>query len=162
MKTLGLQQFDYGIQCQAYFLTLRFEHALSDNVIALLFDQLLRLFDESCFECDVLVIMPDHLHFIAHKKDSQSRERLYDLVRLLKSKSLYLLKKANVVVRTFWQHGYYEHVIRNERDWTEKARYVLDNPIKAGLVASHQDYPYLFVKGVNNGAAQGRPLRERG
>ncbi len=132
---------------------------MSGEVVKALYETLLRLFDKSGFAYDVLVVMPDHVHLVTHK-ETESAERLSDLVCKLKSKSLYLLKSADVVHRTFWQRGYHEHVIRNENDWVEKVQYVINNPVKASLVASPGLYPYLFVEGMFNGATQGRPLRE--
>ena len=160
MKSTRLKQFDYSGQNQAYFLTLKFAESVKHEVAGPLYETLLTLFVESGFACDVLVVMPDHVHLVTHKV-AESSERLSDLVRKLKSKSLYLLKSADVVHRTFWQRGYHEHVIRNENDWVEKVQYVINNSVKASLVASPGLYPYLFVEGMFNGAAQGRPLRGR-
>jgi len=159
MKSTRLKQFDYSGQSQAYFLTLRFVHSMSGEVVKALYETLLRLFDKSGFAYDVLVVMPDHVHLVTHK-ETESAERLSDLVCLLKSKSLYLLKKEGHVQRTFWQRGYYEHVIRNEKDWLEKVQYMIYNPVEAGLAPSAEAYPYLFVNVMLDGATQGRPLRE--
>jgi putative transposase len=41
-----------------------------------------------------------------------------------------------------WQDGFYERVIRNEYDLTEKARYVEGNPVRKGLVDEPQRYLY--------------------
>jgi putative transposase len=157
MKSTRLKRFDYSRQNQAYFFTLRFINPMSNGVLRALYKNLLKLFDESGFACDALVVMPDHVHLVTHK-NVESRERLGDLVRVLKSKSLYLLKKVHLVDRTFWQRGYYEHVIRNEEDWQEKVNYTINNPIKAGLATLPWDYPYLFVGGLINGVEQGHPL----
>ena len=42
-----------------------------------------------------------------------------------------------------WQEGYYEHVLREDGDPRQVARYILENPIRAGLVANPLDYPYI-------------------
>jgi REP element-mobilizing transposase RayT len=158
MKSIRLREFDYSGQNQAFFLTLRFVHSLNSEFIKTLFEILPKLFDESSYACDILVIMPDHLHLIAHK-ETESAESLGDLVCRLKSKSLYLLKKGKIVSSSFWQRGYYEHVIRNERDFQEKTKYVMNNPVNAGLVDSWEEYIFLSMNNKTHGATQGRPLR---
>jgi len=42
-----------------------------------------------------------------------------------------------------WQEGYYEHVLRAEENVRSIARYIVENPVRAGLVAHAIDYPYL-------------------
>ena len=127
-------------------------------VIGPLFEILFGLFDETSFECKALVIMPDHVHLLTVKNDD-SEQTLGDLVCILKSKSLHVLKKRGFIASSFWQKGYYEHVIRNERDYIEKAKYLIGNPIQAGLACTDEDYRYLYISLDKDGATQGRPLR---
>jgi len=35
---------------------------------------------------------------------------------------------------SFWQRGFYDHIIRNEEDWNEKAKYIESHPIKEELL----------------------------
>jgi hypothetical protein len=42
-----------------------------------------------------------------------------------------------------WQRYCFEHVVRDDERLDRIVRYVLDNPIRAGLVRSVQDYPYI-------------------
>ncbi len=131
---------------------------MNSESVGYLYETLLELFNESDFVCDALVVLPDHLHLLTHK-EGDSKEKLSDLVCMLKSKSLYLLKRQKITPYSFWQRGYYEHVIRNEKDWLEKMQYVTNNPVKTGLVPLAEAYPYLFVNGMFYGATRGRPLR---
>ena len=41
-----------------------------------------------------------------------------------------------------WQGGFYEHVLRAEEDRAAVIRYLLENPIRAGLVQELRQYPY--------------------
>jgi REP element-mobilizing transposase RayT len=40
-----------------------------------------------------------------------------------------------------WQHGYWERVLRDEDDLVSIARYVIENPVRAGLVREAANYP---------------------
>ena len=41
-----------------------------------------------------------------------------------------------------WQKGFFDHVIRSEESYEQKWVYVRDNPVRAGLVRSAEDWPY--------------------
>jgi hypothetical protein len=40
------------------------------------------------------------------------------------------------------------HIIRNEKDYYEKLRYLIMNPVEAGLVSRAEDYRWLYYKGM--------------
>ena len=42
-----------------------------------------------------------------------------------------------------WQPGYYDRVLRQNEDARWVARYIVNNPVRAGLVVSPRDYPFL-------------------
>lgn len=42
-----------------------------------------------------------------------------------------------------WQPSYYEHVLRDEDDTWSVARYIVDNPLRAGLTTRADEYPFL-------------------
>jgi REP element-mobilizing transposase RayT len=77
------------------------------------------------------VVMPDHVHWLLELKGNLS-----EAVRLYKAKvSLSLGEKA-------WQDGYHDHAIRSDEDIKQVARYIVANPLRAGLVSDVGDYPY--------------------
>ena len=75
------------------------------------------------------VIMPDHIHFIAHMEDgsmstSTPTKGLPSLVRLLK-------RQVSVACgESVWQRNYYEHIIRNQTDYLEIWHYIDTNPAR--------------------------------
>jgi len=44
-----------------------------------------------------------------------------------------------------WQRYFYDHVLRNEEDLKNVALYVLENPVRKGMVENWQDYPYCGI-----------------
>ena len=42
-----------------------------------------------------------------------------------------------------WQTGYYDHVLRDEQSMQATAGYILQNPVRAGLVARMEQYPHM-------------------
>jgi putative transposase len=43
-----------------------------------------------------------------------------------------------------WQDGYFERVLRREEDTAAVIRYVLENPVRAGIVKSVTDFPFSW------------------
>jgi REP element-mobilizing transposase RayT len=47
-----------------------------------------------------------------------------------------------------WQKGFHDHAIRKEEDLRAVARYVVANPVRAGLVQSVRDYPHWDARWI--------------
>jgi len=45
-----------------------------------------------------------------------------------------------------WQHESFDHVPRQEEAIVAKVEYVIQNPVRQGLVSQASDYPWLWVK----------------
>ena len=81
------------------------------------------------------VIMPDHIHlFVRGNLDFSLRQ----WVRMLKR----ALSKAITSAPPHWQEGFFDHLIRHSESYAEKWEYVLQNPVRAGLVQNAEDWPW--------------------
>ena len=85
------------------------------------------------------VIMPDHIHWILQLNSSLD---LSNLVRNFKNITTYRLNKHSGTHGRIWQSNYYDHKIRNNEDLIGQARYIVANPLRAGLVDNIKKYPY--------------------
>ncbi len=83
------------------------------------------------------VLMPDHLHWLVTLREG----RLETLMRRVKSRSAIAINRALQGEGRVWQKGYHDHAAREEEDLLAMARYVVANPLRAGLVQSLRDYP---------------------
>ena len=52
----------------------------------------------------------------------------------------YSMKQAYPRVR--WQHSFYDHIIRSDESIEDAIAYIARNPVRAGLAATWQSYPY--------------------
>jgi REP element-mobilizing transposase RayT len=43
---------------------------------------------------------------------------------------------------SFWQPGFYDHLLRSDESYAEKWEYVFQNPVRAGLVAQAETWRY--------------------
>ena len=85
------------------------------------------------------VIMPDHIHLVC-------APALLDAVSLAKWIAYWKSTSAKgfpeEIDRPVWQKEYWDRVLRSGESYDQKWEYVLQNPVRAGLVASAEDWPY--------------------
>jgi len=84
------------------------------------------------------VVMPDHLHWLMQLKDGAE---LGQLMRTVKCISSWQVNRVLNRTGRLWQPGYHDHALRKEEDIVSMARYVVANPLRAGLVKRIGDYP---------------------
>jgi putative transposase len=93
-------------------------------------------------KCEFAVLaycmMPDHLHVIAEGM-SEAPDGL-EFVRLFKQTSGFAWRRH--AGGALWQESFYDHVLRSDEQTQHTVRYLLENPVRAKLVASPEDYPY--------------------
>ncbi|WP_374415546.1 REP-associated tyrosine transposase [Ectopseudomonas oleovorans] len=83
------------------------------------------------------VLMPDHLHWlIALQQGSIS-----DLMRRIKGRSAKHINQLTRCQGKLWQDGFHDRALRREEDLLPAARYIVANPLRAGLVSRVGDYP---------------------
>lgn len=85
-------------------------------------------------------IMPDHIHLFAGF--SHASPSISQWIKALKGNLAHELRKTSGE-RTHWQKTFFDHVIRLRESYREnKWEYVRMNPVRAGLVARPEDWPY--------------------
>jgi len=98
-------------------------------------------------------IMPNHVNLLIESlrmetSDHQGKTARYpvtDTLRLLKGRAA---RASNLELKrtgTFWQHESYDHVVRDEHELEQVILYILNNPVKAGLVKEWKDWKFTYV-----------------
>lgn len=83
------------------------------------------------------VIMPDHLHLFVRG------DRRFVLATWVKGLKRAILKGCSPKSQaSFWQPGFFDHLLRSDESYTQKWEYVRQNPVRAGLVKFAEDWPY--------------------
>ena len=83
--------------------------------------------------------MPDHLHMLVEGLEDRSDCR--DFIKRAKQYSGFYFTRARG--EKLWQRYGYERVLRNDEATLDVARYILRNPVRAGLVSDPRGYPFL-------------------
>ena len=107
---------------------------------------------QSPFRIDAWVVLPDHMHclWILPEGDSDFPDR-WRRIKAEFSKSLpdteqvsrARLRKGE---RGIWQRGYWEHTIRDDRDYAAHMDYIHFNPVKHGLTQDPSDWPFCSFR----------------
>ncbi|HSH39433.1 MAG TPA: transposase [Chthoniobacterales bacterium] len=81
------------------------------------------------------VLMPDHAHLFVR---SGPDFLLPQWMRMLKR----TLSKSIAAGLPHWQHGFFDHLLRHSESYAQKWEYVRQNPVRAGLIADPDHWPY--------------------
>jgi len=109
-------------------------------------------FDVACAACRVLgsprawrdarplawVLMPDHLHCLVQLGDSP----LSSVMQSVHSLTARAINASRCASGQVWQGAFHDRALRADDDLLEAARYLLANPLRAGLVVRVGDYPF--------------------
>ena len=85
------------------------------------------------------VLMPDHWHGLI---ELGARDDLSGLMQRLKANTARCVRAAHPAIRRVWEKGYHDHALRTEESLADAARYLVMNPVRAGLVGRVGDYPF--------------------
>jgi REP element-mobilizing transposase RayT len=80
-------------------------------------------------------IMPDHTHMLLQDK------HIVEFVRLLKG-GLTPVARRLEPGRVLWQRGFYDHALREVESLLDVARYIWQNPVRAGITDCASGYPW--------------------
>jgi REP element-mobilizing transposase RayT len=85
------------------------------------------------------VLMPDHVHWLLQLGE---RDELSVVVNRLKSASARHMNLALGRTGAAWAKAFHDHALRSEDDLESVARYMIANPLRAGLATWIGDYPF--------------------
>lgn len=85
------------------------------------------------------VLMPDHMHLLVRVSEKDS---LQAVVQKLKSNTAREIKSFDMDIGQVWATAFHDRALRKDEDIRDVARYIVLNPVRAGLVCRIGDYPY--------------------
>jgi putative transposase len=106
-------------------------------LVGLVDSQFWRTSAEHAFAIAAYCYMPDHVHLVlAGLHDGAS---LLPCVEVMRQRSSRVAKAARGI--RLWQDGYFERVLRDNKQLEVIARYVFENPVRAGLTDHASKWP---------------------
>lgn len=105
--------------------------------ITLFWTALNRIKERHQTSIDAWVVLPDHFHMILSPTNFELDEFMHDFK--LSFGALYR-KAHNLKTGRVWQSRFWDHIIRDEKDFNNHINYIHYNPVKHNLVESPFDW----------------------
>lgn len=86
------------------------------------------------WHAELVLLMPDHVHALLSFPVTESMNLV------IRSWKHYLAAQCQID----WQRDYFDHRLRGHEGHQEKTDYILNNPVRAGLAKSPEDWPYVW------------------
>jgi putative transposase len=88
------------------------------------------------------VVMPDHLHFFCAEGGTVAPTSLSRFIGGFRQWTSKGMARRQIAEPPLWQREFFDHVLRAGESYDSKWRYVLENPVRAGLVERPEDWPF--------------------
>jgi putative transposase len=85
------------------------------------------------------VLMPDHWHGLVELGATDSLSRSVSRAKAAATRAWNLAHDAS---GSLWAAGFHDRALRKEEDLVDSARYIVLNPVRAGLAARCGEYPF--------------------
>jgi REP element-mobilizing transposase RayT len=100
---------------------------------------------EGGVELHAWVLMPDHVHLLVSPGTAETLSRWVGRARASMTRAV---RAVDPRAGCVWARGFHDHALRAEESVRGAARYLIHNPVRAGLVERAWDYSYWFVEWV--------------
>lgn len=104
--------------------------------------------DGKVYDLESFCIMPNHGHLVFKPLESADG-KIYSLSTIMHSLKRHTARQANLILGqegAFWQHENYDHFVRDDEELGRIIKYVLHNPVKAGLTDDWTNWKWSFSK----------------
>jgi len=112
----------------------------SKGTVAILTDEWRNAHDRHGWVIGRYVIMPDHVHFFCRAE--LAAKPLPIFIQRWKEWSSKRMAPELKASGSVWQEEFFDHVLRSSESYSQKWDYVKENPVRAGLVKSADDWPW--------------------
>jgi len=144
-KNVRLKDFDYST-LQAYFITIcsldKKKHFLNDSLNQSIIKHLIEEKERTSFLIYVYCLMPDHMHILLSPPGDGIS--VSQFIGGFKSKTTRIAWNYGIQGK-LWQGRFYDHVLRKKEKMNVVGEYILNNPIRKGIVDDWRKYKYCGI-----------------
>jgi REP element-mobilizing transposase RayT len=131
----------WQIEGSTYFLTFRTAGTILDIDERLTVLGHITSGDNQFYRLAASVVMPDHCHLLLRPLPEYSLSRV---MKGIKGVSARLINQQRGSQWQVWQDESYDSIVRDWKEFEEKLVYILENPVRAGLVRAPEEYPASY------------------
>lgn len=116
-------------------------------------------YHQKLYDLHAYCIMPNHVHILINMATQWADKEgnwsdiipehyvpLDKVMQLIKGGSAFSIHKYLGKTGKLWFKDSYDHYVRTEAEWLNITRYILQNPVKAGLASRWEDWPYRYCR----------------
>jgi putative transposase len=103
-------------------------------------------FNRKRYKIFVLVVMKDHVHMLIQPwlKSETEYWSVSSILHSIKGYSSKQVPKVMKHIGTVWQSERFDRIVRNDHEFEYYWEYIRQNPVKAGLSATPEEYPFFW------------------
>ncbi len=113
------------------------DHLTTGDLPKRIFESITFLRERRKWFPELVLLMPDHLHALI----SFSWEPKLGMNRVIADWKRYVATQFGIS----WQRDYFDHRIRSEQDHQSTWHYIRENPVRAGLVETYDQWPHVWL-----------------
>jgi REP element-mobilizing transposase RayT len=101
------------------------------------------------YDLDAAVVMPDHAHLILTASIDKPRQRvmpLFEIMQGIKGASAREINQRLERHGAVWQEESFDHVLRSVEKLDAAVAYILENPVRGGLVSRWHEYRWTWYR----------------
>ena len=103
--------------------------------------------NEKLFHLYGLIVMPDHVHVLLTPSVNElGTASIPQIMQTIKGTSSHGINKLLNRKGRVWQEESFDYALRREERAEEKLQYMLDNPVRAGLVGYWSEYRWIWLR----------------
>jgi len=128
----------------------RGNHYLKDRRLSEIVANSIKFWDNKRMELISYCIMSNHVHLVLKMYYKNENGEILYLRNVLESIKKYSAKECNKIIgkagNKFWEYESYDRLVRDTSELYRIIKYVLDNPVKAGLCENKSDWEFSYIK----------------
>ena len=146
-KQIHLKHFDYSQKVYVYYITIctqnKMKYFKNCEIAQIIKDEIKFRVRKKEILLYCYCLMPDHLHMLL-SLGSLYEKRLHDWMIVFKRYTARMVKNE-FKIQQLWQRDFYDHIIRRKESLIQKAEYIVNNPVREGIVEEWEDYPHSWL-----------------
>ena len=121
---------------------------LKNEQVADLVAEALHYRDGKVYTLEAFTVMPNHGHLVCTPLEKENGE-FNSLAEILQSLKRHTARQSNLILSrsgAFWQDESYDHIVRDQAELERIIKYVLYNPVKAGLIDDWKKWKWSYCR----------------
>jgi putative transposase len=123
------------------------DDCLRNDAIAQIVADKMHEYDKKYYDLLAYCIMPNHVHLL-FSLNGYETSKVNQIMKWIKGGSAFLCNKVLNKTGTFWQQESYDHYVRNVKELQNIESYIIENPVKAGLLDDWQQWKFTYWKNL--------------